>query len=186
MCSLVLHKLHQMHKTSIARELKTTESCICNICRQGEEDGPLISPCDCKGSMGHVHYECLKMWIETSCTSTCHACKKEYHHPTLVINKAVGQFDTFFHESEIGARFSQFMFYFFIIFFMVYFSCFHCRLQHHLKANSIGLGVTITILNSIFFILHAGIFLIYLCLLRLSFIHWRADHFSIHISKRDP
>lgn len=173
-----------MPKSTLSKEAPS-EAPICNICRQSEEDGPLISPCECKGTMGHVHYECLKVWIETSCTSICYACKKEYHHQTLAIRKTIGRFETFFHESELGARFSQFMFYFFIIFFMVYFSCFHCRLLHHHEGSK-GLGVMITVLNSIFFILHAGIFVLYLCLLRLSFVHWRADHFEIRVSKRNP
>lgn len=36
----------------------------CRIC--WEEDGKKISPCYCAGSMGYVHEDCLKTWIEKS------------------------------------------------------------------------------------------------------------------------
>lgn len=40
------------------------EALYCRICAGGEEDGPLISPCKCSGSMSYIHPECLQKWIE--------------------------------------------------------------------------------------------------------------------------
>lgn len=43
----------------------------CRICY---EDGDLISPCACTGTMAHVHKECLEKWIAVSHRSTCELC----------------------------------------------------------------------------------------------------------------
>jgi E3 ubiquitin-protein ligase DOA10 len=36
---------------------------VCRICRDDESTDALISPCDCSGSMAHVHFECLRNWV---------------------------------------------------------------------------------------------------------------------------
>lgn len=38
----------------------------CRICQCGPEEGRMISPCKCKGSMKFVHAECLQKWRELS------------------------------------------------------------------------------------------------------------------------
>lgn len=35
---------------------------ICRFCFEGEEEGPLISPCDCRGDQKYVHLQCLRRW----------------------------------------------------------------------------------------------------------------------------
>ena len=42
----------------------------CRICYRSENDltDPLISPCKCSGSMGYIHYKCLKKSIEMKIT----------------------------------------------------------------------------------------------------------------------
>ena len=47
----------------------------CRICY---EDGDLISPCACAGTMAHVHKECLEKWIAVSQRSTCELCHKPF------------------------------------------------------------------------------------------------------------
>lgn len=63
----------------------------CRICFSGEfaDDNPLISPCDCIGSMKYIHIQCIKSWLrsklQTKTTSstvsyywndmTCEVCK---------------------------------------------------------------------------------------------------------------
>lgn len=38
---------------------------ICRICLSEEEpENILISPCNCTGSMKHIHLECLREWLE--------------------------------------------------------------------------------------------------------------------------
>ena len=47
---------------------KCAEDKSCRICLRDSidneiEENPLISPCNCIGSMKHIHYFCLKKWI---------------------------------------------------------------------------------------------------------------------------
>ena len=39
----------------------------CRLCYGGEEDGPLVQPCACRGSIKWIHEHCLTKW---RCTST--------------------------------------------------------------------------------------------------------------------
>lgn len=43
------------------------EAVQCRFCWDGQEsdDNPLILACKCAGSVGYIHYECLKNWIKT-------------------------------------------------------------------------------------------------------------------------
>ena len=69
---------------------------LCRYCFSGEEDGPLISPCACKGGQKFVHVECLRKWqravIVTQPThpalyrrderqETCNVCKAKFDPP---------------------------------------------------------------------------------------------------------
>ena len=36
------------------------EERMCRYCFEGEEEGPLISPCACKGGQKWVHLSCLR------------------------------------------------------------------------------------------------------------------------------
>ena len=38
----------------------------CRICYSGSDDEPLISPCDCMGSIAHIHNSCLREWLKHS------------------------------------------------------------------------------------------------------------------------
>ena len=43
---------------------------MCRICLTedtpyNDVDDPLISPCDCSGTMKYIHYQCLKNWLES-------------------------------------------------------------------------------------------------------------------------
>ena len=51
----------------------------CWICYDTATDNnPLFTPCDCRGSMSHVHEGCLMHWLEQSDTTTCPHCHCEY------------------------------------------------------------------------------------------------------------
>lgn len=44
------------------------EEAVCRICLGEEEDAaknPLFRPCACAGSMGLIHLECLKEWLQS-------------------------------------------------------------------------------------------------------------------------
>ncbi|KHN72578.1 E3 ubiquitin-protein ligase MARCH2 [Toxocara canis] len=57
---------------------------VCRICHSSEASipyngnvpgEPLISPCNCKGTMGLYHRSCLERWLTTSRTTCCEICK---------------------------------------------------------------------------------------------------------------
>ena len=41
------------------------EERLCRYCFEGEESGPLISPCACRGDQKYVHLACLRRWQRT-------------------------------------------------------------------------------------------------------------------------
>ncbi|UYV79483.1 MARCH8 [Cordylochernes scorpioides] len=61
------------------------QSDICRICHcEGEGELPLISPCQCAGSLRYVHQVCLQQWINSSDTRRCELCKFEFLMQTRV------------------------------------------------------------------------------------------------------
>ena len=46
---------------AVAAAEEEDEPC-CRYCFEGEEGGPLISPCDCAGGQKWVHLACLRRW----------------------------------------------------------------------------------------------------------------------------
>jgi len=48
----------------------------CRICY--DEEGALITPCDCKGSAGSVHASCLYDWLQVSQSPACEICHASY------------------------------------------------------------------------------------------------------------
>jgi E3 ubiquitin-protein ligase DOA10 len=61
----------------------------CRICFEEESDnGSLVAPCVCSGSMKFVHPLCLNTWIAASKSSTCEICKQQYD-PQFVENYTV-------------------------------------------------------------------------------------------------
>ena len=67
-------KIKNSYNTNLDPELKKfrplsatnkTEDPQCRICLSEEEPGnPIISPCDCTGSVGFIHLECIREWLE--------------------------------------------------------------------------------------------------------------------------
>ena len=52
-------------------EVSTEKDATCRFCLCGpiNENNPLISPCKCAGTMGHIHIECLQQWISSKITT---------------------------------------------------------------------------------------------------------------------
>jgi hypothetical protein len=52
----------------------------CRICYAGEEEGQLIKPCKCSGTMKFVHIKCLEIWRATGPkeATSCPQCKYQY------------------------------------------------------------------------------------------------------------
>lgn len=55
---------------------------MCRICHGGEqlsvELGPLVSACECRGTVGRVHVKCLERWLTESSKSRCELCGTKY------------------------------------------------------------------------------------------------------------
>ena len=54
----------------------------CRLCRGGEDDGPLVLSCACRGSAKWIHKACLEEWQRTGSredtADRCGQCKDEY------------------------------------------------------------------------------------------------------------
>ncbi|KAJ3594576.1 hypothetical protein NHX12_003883 [Muraenolepis orangiensis] len=66
----------------------SSESCIptpsCRICFQGAEQGDLLNPCRCDGSVRYTHQHCLLKWISERGCWSCELCC--YRFNILAIN----------------------------------------------------------------------------------------------------
>ncbi|XP_061092717.1 E3 ubiquitin-protein ligase MARCHF4-like [Conger conger] len=51
---------------------------LCRICFQGPEQGELLSPCRCSGSVRCTHHPCLIKWISERGSWTCELCNYKY------------------------------------------------------------------------------------------------------------
>lgn len=52
----------------------------CRVCRSGgDETRPLYTPCNCSGSIGLVHQDCLEAWLAHSKKDTCELCYQKYN-----------------------------------------------------------------------------------------------------------
>ncbi|XP_075037200.1 E3 ubiquitin-protein ligase MARCHF4 [Mixophyes fleayi] len=52
---------------------------LCRICFQGPEQGELLSPCRCDGSVRCTHQPCLIRWISERGSWSCELCYYKYH-----------------------------------------------------------------------------------------------------------
>ncbi|XP_056147407.1 E3 ubiquitin-protein ligase MARCHF4-like [Lampris incognitus] len=52
---------------------------LCRICFQGPEQGELLSPCRCSGSVRCTHEPCLIKWISERGSWSCELCYYKYH-----------------------------------------------------------------------------------------------------------
>ena len=51
----------------------------CRICRMpAEKAWPLFHPCKCRGSIKHIHQDCLQQWLSHSNTQVCELCNTRF------------------------------------------------------------------------------------------------------------
>lgn len=55
-----------------------TNSQFCRICRESESKGALVTVCQCKGTMGVVHLNCLEVWLDEKGIESCELCRFQY------------------------------------------------------------------------------------------------------------
>ncbi|XP_064488047.1 E3 ubiquitin-protein ligase MARCHF2-like [Ornithodoros turicata] len=51
---------------------------LCRICLLGDDKQPLLEPCNCRGSIGSVHQECLERWISRTANGKCQICQFQF------------------------------------------------------------------------------------------------------------
>ena len=52
---------------------------VCRLCHgQGTNDEPLISPCNCLGTMRYLHQSCLQRLIKNENIKSCELCKCKF------------------------------------------------------------------------------------------------------------
>lgn len=57
---------------------KSQEEKFCRICLETNDPQELMSPCDCKGSLQFVHFQCLKESVMYLKQYRCGICKKKF------------------------------------------------------------------------------------------------------------
>ncbi|XP_030629184.1 E3 ubiquitin-protein ligase MARCH11 [Chanos chanos] len=79
------------HKSQTVDSQCSSEGCIptpsCRICFQGAEQGELLSPCRCDGSVRHAHQQCLLKWISERGSWTCELCNYRFHIVAMTIKR---------------------------------------------------------------------------------------------------
>ena len=57
----------------------------CRICYDDDSAGPLISPCDCRGSVQYIHRQCLYEWLVVDGRDHCELCGSVYMFYDLIL-----------------------------------------------------------------------------------------------------
>lgn len=66
--------------SSDGKSSELRESCglMCRICHGGFEEGELIRPCKCTGTVKHAHQNCILHWVSKSGNQNCELCKFKF------------------------------------------------------------------------------------------------------------
>lgn len=64
----------------------------CRICKESDSRSPLLSPCQCSGSLKFVHKSCLLTWIQTSHSNRCGVCRSDYNCNIVVRRMSLWRF----------------------------------------------------------------------------------------------
>ncbi|CAN0356437.1 unnamed protein product [Lampetra planeri] len=69
---------HAADTCSVSSSDSSSHSPLCRICFQGQEQGELLSPCRCNGSVRCTHQPCLVKWISERGSWSCELCYYKY------------------------------------------------------------------------------------------------------------
>lgn len=61
-------------KVSPLPNIPSVNSLVCRICQTTTLEEPLISPCNCKGTLANVHLTCLERWLNETSRNYCELC----------------------------------------------------------------------------------------------------------------
>ena len=93
-------KDNSIHEFSgISLDISSSTSTVCRICQDSKcTTEPLISPCQCAGSMGFFHTTCLEKWLGLSQSNKCEVCKFEFR--TVRVSRPFGAWVRYGTELE--------------------------------------------------------------------------------------
>lgn len=79
----------------------------CRICQEeaSSEDGPLVAPCACSGSMRFIHPRCLQRWITEKGDAVCEVCQQPFQGEWEVPRPM--RFDERAEQEQLLAAFAQ-------------------------------------------------------------------------------
>ncbi len=61
------------------------ETAACRICLEPEPVASLRKQCDCSGTVGLAHDECIAKWVRISSAEVCEMCRTEFYNlPTPI------------------------------------------------------------------------------------------------------
>ena len=63
----------------------------CRVCREGEGEAPLLSPCACKGSVRYVHAACLRSWVVSATSRGGGGLEEPAPHPLGALGELLAQ-----------------------------------------------------------------------------------------------
>ena len=50
----------------------------CRVCLESIDSNHMLSPCNCRGSIGYIHWNCLKQTIEINGEEYCRICRQQW------------------------------------------------------------------------------------------------------------
>jgi hypothetical protein len=154
---------------------------MCNICREEEIDvNRLMRPCDCSGTVAYVHFDCLKLWVETRGFDVCGVCKKSYSGLDLV--KKSRNIRSWIKEEKLCLPIAFICFFFFFLFYVSYIGLFHAILASK-RGYKVNANI-ITFMTSNMIIITLLLIYISFCLILSEFKKWQKNHYNIVVFKR--
>ncbi|KAK2518102.1 March11 [Columba livia] len=76
---------------------------ICKICFQGPEQGELLNPCRCDGSVRYTHQLCLLKWISERGSWTCELCCYRYNVIAIKMKKPCQRSTELYRQNMVNA-----------------------------------------------------------------------------------
>eukprot|EP00295_Goniomonas_pacifica_P041595 CAMPEP_0175980132 /NCGR_PEP_ID=MMETSP0108-20121206/46631_1 /TAXON_ID=195067 ORGANISM="Goniomonas pacifica, Strain CCMP1869" /NCGR_SAMPLE_ID=MMETSP0108 /ASSEMBLY_ACC=CAM_ASM_000204 /LENGTH=336 /DNA_ID=CAMNT_0017310559 /DNA_START=53 /DNA_END=1063 /DNA_ORIENTATION=- len=154
----------------------------CRICRMDETDGPLISPCECRGSIALVHTACLQQWVETRGESdqqlTCEVCHQPYR--VSMKRQLICQFHKLCGVSSLGEYFSCTTM-IIVMGFIPIMSWMLCMNKAQTDVNAMTFGDRASVASTELIMLVG-----FVVAMRKTFIHWRRANQVTRLVMDDP
>ncbi|XP_075528685.1 uncharacterized protein LOC142560224 [Dermacentor variabilis] len=75
---------------------------MCRICHEGDQEDPLVSPCNCSGTMGFVHVSCLEHWLNERNVDICELCGQRF--PMAAQPGSMRRFFHYVSRNEVRLR----------------------------------------------------------------------------------